>query len=897
MANNYPEIPSGLTLSNIQKLMEASEKFYPIELLGDGYQGYLVKSLAIPEMKLSWKTSREFFGYISTLTSQNSIKEAYSVLSFWEGVAESRPEEKPEELTQTTPGSEERRIQEEERVRRLKARKDAELKAQRITDQEIEKQKENILKELKEQKIYAKVEETKIPPLSSDEEKALNSLKEMAKSTPHGLSGELSAQIEKTVPESIKKAVTSEEIKLYADTVATNTVGILREEVKPQTIEGVLLAKLSEEKNIIAPFNLSPAAEESVVGAASELAAFNLMGTESQRGVLNAVFGPNITSHLLGPTPETIPVFFGLKPEEGTYSIGLGEIIQKQNEITFSPFFSQIRSLSQIEAKRVVIDFGKSFVTDKIKSFPQDSLLGRFTTSSAFKNVISLTRPYQTFEATNLFGRFVLKFSPEFAPTVNILGNIFGKNLGIIAPVVSNAAEGVVAKGISGAISKVIAGVTGKAAGTATAVAAVKAGALAGTAIPIPVVRQIAGAVAGWVASKIIPWVQKHKEVIIGAVVGVGALVLGLPFLSALAVAGAVALTAGFVLGGTAGVLGLVTSFGTSALSFFAAVLLPAIAAPLIFAVLFIPVAVIILFIINSGAYVVPPSSTFVAGVIESPYIDVVKKVNGENVFESEELPLTIEYTIEVRAKKGTLTNIRFEDTCSVIKEGQKPRCPDGDLPSPPQIISPVESFSFTYSRTLSNNFTDSMVIDNITVTADSPDMKNAKATGSAFVKIGNPPEECPSGWPVTSSTGLTQGANGPSTHRGTEAIDLGEYMGSAIYATHTGVATSYGDSGPYGKHVEITSTCEGKEFFSRYAHLSVTSVRTGQTVEAGEIIGLSGNTGYSTGPHLHYEFRYPTGPTKFPTDLPFMNPPFIPKTLPRDCSISYFGCGGVTVP
>jgi len=42
--------------------------------------------------------------------------------------------------------------------------------------------------------------------------------------------------------------------------------------------------------------------------------------------------------------------------------------------------------------------------------------------------------------------------------------------------------------------------------------------------------------------------------------------------------------------------------------------------------------------------------------------------------------------------------------------------------------------------------------------------------------------------------------------------------------------------------------------YVSKYAHLSQTSVSTGDTVTRGQQIGLSGSTGYSTGPHLHYE-------------------------------------------
>lgn len=80
---------------------------------------------------------------------------------------------------------------------------------------------------------------------------------------------------------------------------------------------------------------------------------------------------------------------------------------------------------------------------------------------------------------------------------------------------------------------------------------------------------------------------------------------------------------------------------------------------------------------------------------------------------------------------------------------------------------------------------------------------------------------------------------------------DLGDTVVAAASGTVTRVE-NLGDTS-YGRWIEIS---HGSGFTTRYAHLSVQSVSTGQAVSQGQKIGNVGNTGGSTGPHLHYEQR-----------------------------------------
>ncbi|MEJ6951954.1 M23 family metallopeptidase [Natronospora cellulosivora (SeqCode)] len=85
------------------------------------------------------------------------------------------------------------------------------------------------------------------------------------------------------------------------------------------------------------------------------------------------------------------------------------------------------------------------------------------------------------------------------------------------------------------------------------------------------------------------------------------------------------------------------------------------------------------------------------------------------------------------------------------------------------------------------------------------------------------------------------------------EGIDIGVWYNTPVVATADGVVEFAGRQGGYGILLIID---HGYGYETRYAHLNKVEVRKGQEVSRGDIIALSGNTGRSSGPHLHYEVR-----------------------------------------
>ncbi|WP_030215558.1 M23 family metallopeptidase [Streptomyces bikiniensis] len=112
------------------------------------------------------------------------------------------------------------------------------------------------------------------------------------------------------------------------------------------------------------------------------------------------------------------------------------------------------------------------------------------------------------------------------------------------------------------------------------------------------------------------------------------------------------------------------------------------------------------------------------------------------------------------------------------------------------------------------------------------------------------------SGWvaPVTGGFSTPYRASGSMWSSGYHTgVDFIASSGTTVRAVGAGTVVSAGWSGSYGNEVVIQHA-DGN--YSQYAHLSSLSVSAGQSVSGGQQIGLSGSTGNSTGPHLHFEIR-----------------------------------------
>ena len=126
---------------------------------------------------------------------------------------------------------------------------------------------------------------------------------------------------------------------------------------------------------------------------------------------------------------------------------------------------------------------------------------------------------------------------------------------------------------------------------------------------------------------------------------------------------------------------------------------------------------------------------------------------------------------------------------------------------------------------------------------SDAPADGNGRVSGAGLI--------WPAGGPVTSPFGYRWG----KLHAG---IDIGCGYGTPIHAAKAGTVIFAGQMSGYGNVVVID---HGGGFSTLYGHQSRIAVHDGQDVAQGQVIGYSGNTGHSTGPHLHFETRVSGNP------------------------------------
>ncbi|MEJ5055136.1 M23 family metallopeptidase [Sphingobacterium sp. MYb382] len=117
--------------------------------------------------------------------------------------------------------------------------------------------------------------------------------------------------------------------------------------------------------------------------------------------------------------------------------------------------------------------------------------------------------------------------------------------------------------------------------------------------------------------------------------------------------------------------------------------------------------------------------------------------------------------------------------------------------------------------------------------------------------KLENMPLGTPHPGPITSSFGYRQNPFGRRSVDRHAGVDLKGNVGDLVKATANGKVIYAGYQSDYGHFVKVQHS-NGYE--TRYAHLLRPKVKAGQRVEAGDVVGLLGTSGRSTGPHIHYE-------------------------------------------
>jgi murein DD-endopeptidase MepM/ murein hydrolase activator NlpD len=203
----------------------------------------------------------------------------------------------------------------------------------------------------------------------------------------------------------------------------------------------------------------------------------------------------------------------------------------------------------------------------------------------------------------------------------------------------------------------------------------------------------------------------------------------------------------------------------------------------------------------------------------------------------------------------GIFSFIKFDDSIAVNAQTQNEQI------NQQVAFSTQEAKSYNYSRPASANMPLSKVggpkDEPYLLTNESESNENNIEAQIRELQAKSSPEFIPSMWShlgkVNNEYGYRRSPFGGGGHEFHAGMDIDGERGDSILAPAKGTVTKAGWQGGYGNLIEID---HGNGLSTRYGHLSRVGVQVGDTIERGQLIGLVGSTGRSTGPHLHYEVR-----------------------------------------
>lgn len=169
------------------------------------------------------------------------------------------------------------------------------------------------------------------------------------------------------------------------------------------------------------------------------------------------------------------------------------------------------------------------------------------------------------------------------------------------------------------------------------------------------------------------------------------------------------------------------------------------------------------------------------------------------------------------------------------------------------QLSAALDSVESRYTQ-LRQMIGADIVRDPLALSSSLPLAPAIRARVGASPRATIPGPGLPKGWPLDEPGYVTRGQvtsdTADETHPG---LDIAVPVGSLVRGSGGGTVRQVGEDPEYGLFVLLEHP---EEYQTMYGHLSRILVAEGATVAAGEVIGLSGNTGRSTAPHLHFEIR-----------------------------------------